>query len=163
MPGVDGHEIWKSDSPRLKLERPRPTPAVPSRRERYEKLSLLIVWVCFVALSVYIAYEAVSDLMRKAAPEHSIAGIALACVSLIVMPILSQAKKKVGNALKSGAMKADAPQTDFCAYLSGIVLVGLVLNAGLGWWWADPIAALSMVPIIGKEGFDGIKARSCCD
>ena len=119
--------------------------------------------VCFVALAVYIAYEAVSDLMRKAAPEHSIAGIALACVSLIVMPILSQAKKKVGNALKSGAMKADAPQTDFCAYLSGIVLVGLVLNAGLGWWWADPIAALSMVPIIGKEGFDGIKARSCCD
>jgi divalent metal cation (Fe/Co/Zn/Cd) transporter len=133
------------------------------RRERNEKLSLRIVGVCFVALAVYIAYEAISDLMRKTAPEHSIAGIALACVSLIVMPILSRAKKKVGNALKSGAMKADARQTDFCVYLSGIVLVGLVLNAGLGWWWADPIAALSMVPIIGKEGFDGIKARSCCE
>jgi divalent metal cation (Fe/Co/Zn/Cd) transporter len=133
------------------------------RRERNEKLSLRIVGGCFLALAVYIAYEAVSDLMRKTAPEHSIAGIALACVSLVVMPILSQAKKKVGNALKSGAMKADARQTDFCVYLSGIVLVGLVLNAGLGWWWADPIAGLTMVPIIGKEGFDGIKARSCCD
>jgi divalent metal cation (Fe/Co/Zn/Cd) transporter len=133
------------------------------RRERNEKLSLRIVGGCFLALAVYIAYEAASDLMRKTAPEHSIAGIALACVSLVVMPILSQAKKKVGNALKSGAMKADARQTDFCVYLSGIVLVGLVLNAGLGWWWADPIAGLTMVPIIGKEGFDGIKARSCCD
>jgi divalent metal cation (Fe/Co/Zn/Cd) transporter len=133
------------------------------RRERNEKLSLTIVGVCFVALAVYIAHEAVSDLMKKTAPEHSIAGIALACVSLIVMPILSHAKKKVGNALQSAAMKADARQTDFCAYLSGILLVGLALNAGLGWWWADPIAALSMVPIIAKEGFHGMKAISCCD
>lgn len=133
------------------------------RRERNEKLSLRIVGVCFVALAVYIAYEAVSDLMKKTAPEHSIAGIALACVSLIVMPILSHAKKKVGNALQSEAMKADARQTDFCAYLSGILLVGLLLNAVLEWWWADPIAALSMVPIIGKEGLHGMKAISCCD
>jgi divalent metal cation (Fe/Co/Zn/Cd) transporter len=102
------------------------------RRERNEKLSLRTVGVCFVALAVYIAHEGVSDLMKKTAPEHSIAGIALACVSLIVMPILSRAEKKVGNALQSAAMKADARQTDFCAYLSGILLVGLALNAGLG-------------------------------
>jgi divalent metal cation (Fe/Co/Zn/Cd) transporter len=79
------------------------------------------------------------------------------------MPILSRAKKSVGNALNSAAMKADARQTDFCVYLSAILLVGLVLNAALGWWWADPIAALIMVPIVAKEGFDGMKARTCCE
>ncbi len=132
------------------------------RRERNEKVSLRIVGVCFLALAVYITYESVSDLARKTTPEHSIPGIALACVSLVVMPILSRAKRKVGNALSSAAMNADARQTDFCAYLSAILLAGLVLNAGLGWWWADPIAALTMVPIIAKEGFDGLKARTCC-
>jgi divalent metal cation (Fe/Co/Zn/Cd) transporter len=131
-------------------------------RERNEKLSLRIVGGCFVALAVYVAYESVSDLIRKTFPEHSIPGIVLACVSLIVMPILSRAKKKVGNALESAAMKADARQTDFCVYLSTILLAGLLLNAVLGWWWADPIAALIMVPIIAKEGIDGINARTCC-
>jgi divalent metal cation (Fe/Co/Zn/Cd) transporter len=131
-------------------------------RERNEKLSLRIVGVCFVALAGYIAYESMFDLIRKTPPEDSIPGIVLACVSLIAMPILSRAKKKVGNALGSAAMKADARQTDFCVYLSTILLAGLLLNAVLGWWWADPIAALVMVPIIAKEGIDGIKARTCC-
>jgi len=76
-------------------------------RERNEKLSLRIVGVCFVALAVYIAYESVSEVIRKTSPERSIPGIVLACVSLIVMPILSRAKKKVGKALRSAAMKAD--------------------------------------------------------
>jgi divalent metal cation (Fe/Co/Zn/Cd) transporter len=132
------------------------------RREGNERLSLRIVGFCFLALAVYITYEGVSDLGRKAAPQHSIPGIVLACVSLIVMPILSRAKKKVGKALNSAAMNADARQTDFCVYLSAILLAGLILNAGLGWWWADPIAALAMVPIIAKEGFAGVKARACC-
>ena len=131
-------------------------------RERNEKLSLRIVGFCFLALVIYITYEAVSDLARKTAPEHSIPGIVLACVSLVVMPILSRAKRKVANALSSAAMNADARQTDFCVYLSAILLAGLLLNAGLGWWWADPIAALTMVPIVAKEGFDGVKARTCC-
>jgi len=133
------------------------------RRERNEKLSLRIVGVCFIALATYIAYEAISDLARKTAPAHSIPGIVLACVSLVVMPILSRAKKKVGNALSSAAMNADARQTDFCVYLSAILLVGLLLNAAFGWWWADPVAALIMVPIVAKEGFDGIQARTCCE
>jgi divalent metal cation (Fe/Co/Zn/Cd) transporter len=131
-------------------------------RERNEKLSLRIVGICFVALALYIAIESVADLIRKTPPEHSIPGIVLACVSLIVMPILSRAKKKVGDSMSSAAMKADARQTDFCVYLSTILLAGLLLNAILGWWWADPIAALIMVPIIVKEGIDGIKARTCC-
>jgi divalent metal cation (Fe/Co/Zn/Cd) transporter len=131
-------------------------------RERNEKLSLRIVGVCFLALALYILYEGAADLTTKTATQHSIPGIVLACVSLVVMPILSRAKKKVGNALSSAAMNADARQTDFCVYLSGILLGGLVLNAGLGWWWSDPIAALLMVPIIAKEGFDGVMARTGC-
>jgi divalent metal cation (Fe/Co/Zn/Cd) transporter len=120
-------------------------------RERNEKLSLRIVGVCFLALALYILYEGAADLTTKTAPQHSIPGIVLACVSLVVMPILSRAKKKVGNALSSAAMNADARQTDFCVYLSGILLGGLVLNAGLGWWWSDPIAALLMVQSSQKK------------
>lgn len=78
------------------------------RRERNEKLSLRIVGACFLGLATYIAYEAISNLASKTAPAHSIPGIVLACVSLVVMPILSRAKKKVGNALASAAMNADA-------------------------------------------------------
>ena len=132
-----------------------------ARRERNERLSLRIVGACFLALAVYVACNAVTDLGRKAAPERSIPGIALAAVSLIVMPVLSRAKKRVGKALASAAMKADARQTDFCVYLSVILLVGLVLNAISGWWWADPAAALVMAPIIAKEGFEGVRARCC--
>jgi len=131
------------------------------RREGNERLSLRIVGGCFLALAAYVTYEAVSDLIRKSAPGPSIPGIVLACASLVVMPILSRAKKKVGRALNSAAMNADARQTDFCVYLSAILLVGLLLNASLEWWWADPIAALVMAPIIVKEGFDGVRVRAC--
>jgi divalent metal cation (Fe/Co/Zn/Cd) transporter len=79
------------------------------------------------------------------------------------MPLLSRAKKKVGNELGSAAMHADAKQTDFCVCLSGILLVGLLLNAALGWWWADPAAALIMVPLIAKEGVEAMKGETCCD
>ena len=131
-------------------------------RERNEKLSLKIVGVCFLALAVYVGYESASDLLRRKQPEHSIPGIVLACVSLVVMPLLSRAKKSVGYSLSSAAMRADAKQTDFCVYLSVVLLAGLLLNAALGWWWADPIAALIMAPIIAKEGIDGLRARTCC-
>jgi divalent metal cation (Fe/Co/Zn/Cd) transporter len=132
------------------------------KRERGEKLSLRIVGVCFLALAAYVGYESVSDLVSRKSPEHSIPGIVLACVSLVVMPLLSRAKKKVGTELGSAAMHADAKQTDFCVYLSLILLLGLVLNATLGWWWADPAAALIMVPIIAKEGIDRTRAKACC-
>ena len=132
------------------------------RRERNEKLSLRIVGVCFLGLAVYVGYESLSDLLMRKAPEHSIPGIVLACVSLVVMPLLSRAKKKVGDELGSVAMHADAKQTDFCVYLSAILLAGLLLNITMGWWWADPLAALVMVPIIAKEGIDGTRAKGCC-
>ena len=133
------------------------------KRERNEKLSLRIVGVCFLALAAYVGYESISDLAGRKAPEHSIPGIILACVSLVVMPLLSRAKKKVGYELGSAAMHADAKQTDFCVYLSAILLLGLVLNAALGWWWADPVSALIMVPLIAKEGVEAMNDETCCD
>ena len=129
------------------------------RRERNERLALRIVGLCFVALAAYIGYESVGDLTRRQVPEHSLPGIVLACVSLLVMPLLSRAKRKVGAALGSAAMHADAKQTDFCVYLSAILLSGLLLNALFDLWWADPAAALIMVPIIAKEGFEGIRGE----
>jgi len=135
---------------------------VPTR-ERNEKLSLRIVGVCFLALAVYVGYESISDLVSRKAPEHSVPGILLASVSLIAMPLLSRAKKKVAKELGSAAMHADAKQTDFCVYLSAILLIGLLLNAGPGWWWADPVAALIMVPLIANEGVEAMIGKTCCD
>jgi divalent metal cation (Fe/Co/Zn/Cd) transporter len=133
-----------------------------SCRERNEKLSLRVVGVCFLALAAYVGYESLFDLLTRKAPEHSIPGIVLACVSLVVMPLLSRAKKEIGHELGSAAMHADAKQTDFCIYLSAILLAGLLLNVALGWWWADPVAGLIMVPIIAKEGIGGMRAETCC-
>jgi divalent metal cation (Fe/Co/Zn/Cd) transporter len=98
-------------------------------RERNEKLSLSIIGICFIALALYITYEALSDLISRTAPKNSLPGIVLACVSLVVMPLLSRAKRKVGRAMGSAAMHADAKQTEFCTYLSAILLGGLLLNA----------------------------------
>jgi divalent metal cation (Fe/Co/Zn/Cd) transporter len=130
-------------------------------RERNERLSLRIVGVSFLALAAYVTFESISDLMTRKAPEHSIPGIVLASVSLVVMPLLSHAKKRVGAELQSRAMNADAKQTDFCFYLSAILLLGLVVNAALGWWWADPVSALVMVPIILREGLESIRGETC--
>jgi divalent metal cation (Fe/Co/Zn/Cd) transporter len=133
------------------------------RRVKNERRALRIVGACFLLLAAYIAYDSISDLWSKRAPEHSIPGIVLACVSLVVMPILSRAKRRVGHALGSAAMHADAKQTEFCSYLAGILLVGLLLNAFFGVWWADPLAALIMVPIITKEGIDGVRRKACSE
>jgi divalent metal cation (Fe/Co/Zn/Cd) transporter len=100
--------------------------------------------------------------MREA-PHGSIAGIALTSIAVVVMPLLARSKRRNAASLGSGAMRADARQSEFCMYLSAIVLVGLLLNALLGWWWADPLAGLVMVPIIGKEGFDALRGKTCCD
>jgi divalent metal cation (Fe/Co/Zn/Cd) transporter len=133
------------------------------RRELNERRALRIVGVCFVLLAVYIAYESGTDLLSKHAPEHSVPGIILACASLVVMPLLSPAKRNVGRAMGSEAMNADAKQTEFCTYLSAVLLGGLLLNAFFGLWWADPVAALIMVPIIGKEGIVGLRGKVCCE
>ena len=131
------------------------------RRERNERRALRVVGVCFLLLTAYIAYESALDLRSRRAPEHTIPGIVLACVSLVVMPLLSRAKRKVGRALGSAAMHADAKQQSFCTYLSAILLAGLLLNALFGLWWADPVAALIMVPIVAKEGIEGLQGEAC--
>ena len=131
------------------------------RRERNERIALRVVGTCFIALAAYIAYESINDLAHRKVPESSLAGIILAAVSLIVMPLLSRAKRRVGNQLGSAAMKADAKQAEFCTYLSAILLGGLLLNTTLGFWWADPVAALIMAPIITKEGFEGLQGKAC--
>jgi divalent metal cation (Fe/Co/Zn/Cd) transporter len=133
------------------------------RRERRERLTLRAVGVSFLALAAYVTWTALADLMAGTPPETSAPGIALACVSLVAMPLLSQAKRRVARAMDSQAMGADAKQTEFCTYLSAILLGGLTLNAVLGWWWADPIAGLIMVPIIAKEGINGLRGDPCCD
>ena len=137
--------------------------ADPDRRERVELVSLRIVGVCFLALAAYVAYEAVSDLLHREAPQRSLVGIALAVASLMIMPLLARAKRHVGSKLRSAAMSADAQQTQFCAYLSAILLIGLVLNALFGLWWADPVAALVMTPIIAREGIESLRGEKCCD
>ena len=133
------------------------------RRASNEKWALRFVGISFLLLAAYIAYESATDLVAGRAPEQSVPGIVLACVSLIVMPLLSRAKRKVGRALGSAAMHADAKQTEFCTYLSAILLLGLLLNSFLGVWWSDPVAALVMVPIIAKEGVEGMQGKTCDD
>lgn len=134
-----------------------------ARRERIEAISLRLVGACFMLLALYVTYDSVKSLIRREAPEESIVGIVLAAVSVVVMPLLVRAKRKVARGIKSGALMADSKQTELCTYLSGILLLGLLLNALLGWWWADPIAALVMVPIIVKEGIEGLRGETCCD
>jgi divalent metal cation (Fe/Co/Zn/Cd) transporter len=135
----------------------------PRRCEQAERTTLRIVGWCFIALAIYILYESGSTLIRHEAPERSIPGIIVAAASLVVMPILAKAKRRIAAGIGSGAMHADSRQTDFCTYLSAILLGGLVLNALAGWWWADPAAGLVMVPIIAKEGVDGLRGRVCCE
>jgi divalent metal cation (Fe/Co/Zn/Cd) transporter len=131
------------------------------RREHAERIALRAVGVSFFALAAYVAYDAVQSLFRHEAPEESKLGIALAMASLVVMPLLARAKRKVAAGLNSGAMHADSRQTDICAYLSAILLAGLLLNGLLGWWWADPVAAVIMVPIIAREGWEALRGESC--
>ena len=143
------------------LWRLRHDPA-PSRREQVERTTLQFVGACFIVLAAYIAYESSVALIHRELPRRSIPGIILAAVSVIVMPLLARAKRKVAAGLGSGALHADSRQTDFCAYLSGILLGGLLLNAIAGWWWADPAAGLLMVPIIAREGVYGLKGKASC-
>lgn len=133
------------------------------RRERIEAISLRLVGACFVILALYVTYDSVKSLIRREAPEESIVGIILAAVSVIVMPLLVRAKRKVARGINSRALMADSKQTELCTYLSAILLLGLLLNALLGWWWADPVAAVIMVPIIVKEGIEGLRGETCCD
>ena len=133
-----------------------------ARRTRVERLTHRVVGASLLALAAGVTYEAVAALWRREAPARSPLGVAILVLSVVVMPLLARAKRRVAGALASGALAAEATQTALCAYLSAIALVGVALNALLGWWWADPVAALAMVPIIAREGADGVRARASC-
>ncbi len=135
----------------------------PVHDESREQTALKLVGISFLILAAYVAFDALKSLLTYEPPDASPVGIGLSIASLILMPILARAKRRSAANLNSRAMKADSRQTDLCAYLSAILLGGLLLNALLGWWWADPVAALIMVPIIAREGFAGLRGEVCND
>ena len=131
--------------------------------EQREEFALKLVGVSFLLLAAYIAFDAGKSLIFFEPPEVSFVGIGLAILSLIIMPILARAKRNSAKNLSSRAMQADSKQTDICAYLSAILLIGLGLNALFGWWWSDSAAALIMLPIILKEAFEALRGETCDD
>ncbi len=134
----------------------------PERRERSERHTLKLVGASFLALALYVAVDAAKALIAREAPRESPVGIALAAVSLAVMPLLARAKRRVAVAMGSAALAAESQQTLICTYLSAILLGGLLLNAAAGWWWADPVAGLAMVPLIAHEGLEALRGRDAC-
>src|SRR6266704_6455746 len=127
-------------------------PTVEARAARWAGALLL-------ALAVYIVAESGRRLVTGDRPGESVVGIVLMVLSLIVMPLLARAKLRVAASLGSRALRADAHETIVCAWLSFTTLLGLALNAALGWWWADPVAALAMVPLITQEGREAWSAQ----
>ncbi|MBN9661328.1 MAG: cation transporter [Acidobacteria bacterium] len=130
-------------------------------RDFIEKRSLRWIGISFLLLAAYVAYESAESLWAREAPQRSVPGILLALASLIIMPVMARRKRRVGLNLNSAAMVADSRQTQLCSYLSAILLGGLLLNALLGWWWADPVAGLVMVPIIAREGIQALQGKGC--
>lgn len=120
--------------------------------EDVERRAVRIVAWAFFALAAYVGGHAVFDLVTRSRPEESTAGIVLALVSLIVMPVLAAKKRRMAKKLDSRALAADSSQTSLCTFISAFLLVGLGANAWLGWWWADPVAGLAIAALAAREG-----------
>ena len=130
--------------------------------EARERAALKAIAVSFFALAAYVTVESVSTLLGAETAEHSTVGIVLAAVSLLVMPFLSAAQRRAGRELGSASTVADSKQTLLCTYLSGVLLLGLVLNSLFGWSWADPVVALVIAAVAIKEGRDAWRGDHCC-
>lgn len=130
--------------------------------EERERVALRVIALSFFALAAFVSYDAVGSLVTSSAADHSTVGIALAAVSLAVMPVLSFAQRRAGRELGSSSAVADSKQTLLCTYMSAVLLVGLLLHSLLGWWWADPIAALVIAAIAVREGLEAWRGDSCC-
>jgi divalent metal cation (Fe/Co/Zn/Cd) transporter len=133
---------------------------VPESRER---LALRGIAVSFFALAAWIGFDAGRSLLSAGRADTSPVGIGIAAVSVIVMPLLVWAKRRTGRELGSATVVADSMQTMLCTYLSAIVLIGLLLNTALGWWWADPVAALVIVAVAVREGIQAWRGEHCDD
>mgnify|MGYP003115649646 CR=1 FL=1 len=147
--------IW-----RLRVEQQSPHLA-----DVVERRALHYIGFAFFALAALVAVESLRSLITAERPEVSVVGMVLTVVSLAVMPTLAFAKRRVGTKLGARSVKADAAQTMACVYLSAVVLLGLALNALLGWWWADPVAALVVVALLVHEGREALEAEhvdDCC-
>jgi divalent metal cation (Fe/Co/Zn/Cd) transporter len=126
-----------------------------------ERLAQKLIALSFFALGAWVLWKALAGLWSREVPSLSWTGIALAALSLLVMPALAKAKRQVGLTLNSAAVVADSQQTSLCAYLSAILLAGLLLQGLAGWWWADAMASLAMTPIIFREGIDAWRGKGC--
>lgn len=129
----------------------------PAHRAKVERRTHFVIGAAFLALAAYVTADALRALWVKEPPDTSAAGITILGLSVIIMPLLAREKRKVAASLGSRALQAEAKQTSLCSYLSAIALAGILLNATIGWWWADPLAALVMVPIIAIEGVEGVR------
>ena len=132
---------------------------VPEDREH---LARRLIAVSFFALAAYVTVESVRAVVAREQPDTSVVGIALAALSLAVMPLLSHWQRRTGRELGSGAVVADGTQTLLCTYLSAVLLVGLLANALLGWWWLDPVAALVIAAVAVREGRSNWRGDACC-
>jgi divalent metal cation (Fe/Co/Zn/Cd) transporter len=130
--------------------------------EAREHIALRIIAVSFFALAAYVSLDAVRSLAGAAEAEHSPVGLALAAVSLAVMPVLSYAQRQAGRRLGSVTAVADSKQTLLCTYLSAVLLIGLGLNSLFGWSWADPVAALVIAAVAVREGREAWRGDACC-
>ena len=132
--------------------------------EDRERLALRLIAVTFFVLAAYVVGEAARDLFLGGSdPEESVIGILLAAASLVVMPLLARAKRRTAARLGSPTLRADAAETLLCSWLSAALLAGLVLNATLGWWWADPVAAIAIATLAAKEGIEAWRGHECGD
>lgn len=130
--------------------------------ERRERIALRLIAVSFFGLATFVTLDAVRSLVFHEPAEHSTVGIVLAAVSLVIMPFLSWAERRTGRELGSTSAVADSKQTLLCTYLSAVLLLGLVLNSTLGWYWADPVAALVIAAVAVKEGREAWRGEACC-
>jgi divalent metal cation (Fe/Co/Zn/Cd) transporter len=132
---------------------------LPQTRERR---AVRLIALSFFGLAAYVAVESVRALINQTSADSSGIGIGLAIASLVVMPVLSSVQRRTGKALGSNAVVADGTQTLLCTYLSAVLLIGLVLNATLGWYWADPIAGLVIAAVALREGVQSWRGKGCC-
>ena len=144
-----GMLVWR-------LRKAGPEASVEEQGDR-EHTAMLVVGGTFFLLAAYVAYESLAELLGGAKAGSSTVGLALAMASLVVMPVLATAKLRVAREMGSGALRADAMETWVCAYLSAALLVGLALNAAFGWWWADAVAGLGMLPVILWQGWETLE------
>ncbi|MDP8958411.1 MAG: cation transporter [Actinomycetota bacterium] len=161
--GVDSYvEVFAGSVVLWRLSKERQGEAASIAAERR---AVRLIALTFLLLALGVGAESLRKLVTGERPQESILGILIALVSLVGMPLLARAKRRVGEAMASAALMADATETVLCVWLSAILLVGLGLNALFGWWWADPVAALGIVYVAGREGIEHWQATeldACC-